>query len=439
MDESLRELERQFSQNPTEALRRQVATAYRRQGRLFDAWRLIRNFKDWPERRELSLAMWQEQKNWFDARPGSREAFVQWAPTALGAHSEGKASSINTLIRNPVQGHIYQLKLDPSSRTLNKRSVPEFEAGFKFISSLIGGDGFKADESAHTQLTNWLSGFKFIEHFNSQSNLHWWPVLPSWPHLTRIRARFLHLRSHEELNRFPKLKSLSVGTFSLLSSADNFQDNLAIQHVRIRQIYRPEQYLLFSFLPKLKALESLALGFSLHGDEMETLGRFKKLKQLTLRFETLSAERLQMLSSLHEMRSLTLSRCAISNEAMERLLQFPKLQSLSLVETEFENNALSHLVGLSKLENLELSKTPLDDNGLSELKRFPSLKRLWIQTCPLLGRNSTDLITDIPQLEEIDFNLTRIDKLRLQATRPDVTILNPIESPFTKHSSLKIH
>lgn len=432
MDESLRELERQFSQTPNEVLRRHLATAYRRQGRLLDAWRLIRDFENCSERRELSLAMWEDQKSWFDARPGSRDALVQLAPNAIGG-LQNKASPIYTLLKNRQQGHILGLEWAPPSSFMKTLKRPDLDPDLPFMTSFIGRGQFVQREEVHSGLTDWLSELSEVETVRLSSNLDWWPLLPHWPAVQSVTARTLLLQSFGELSRFPKLKQLIVGTFTLLTSVDSVPDLPPIQHIEIGRILRPEQYLLFALLPKIRTLESLTLGFSLHFDELDTLSHFQKLRQLTLSKESISANWLKTLSPLRQLSSLTLSRCSISPEALSLISQFPRLQSLSLRDTDFQNQSLCELSSLGELENLELTRTNIDNEVLTELKRLPALKRLWIRECRALDSDCTLALGDISQLEEIDCYGTAVDLSKLREIRPDVTINSP-KNQFKTHS-----
>lgn len=434
MDESLRDIERQFSQNPQHhPYREQLAAAYQRQGRLLDAWRLIRHIEEGRGREELSRGMWLEQKGWIEKQGLTTGALLPWIPSAQGALSADKGSPLNSLLKSDRQGHIKQITLAPPG----PKAIPPFPPDFPYITELHGSASFRGQEKA-PGLTQWLSGMPSLESFKGQKGSKWWPILPHWPQLKRLSMHFLSLSSTEELQRFTQLRSFEIACFELSCPRERMNNLPEIKHLGLQSILRPERYVYHSFVLKLHALESLSLGFAHFDSEFELLNQLPSLKQLSLHGEHFKVARLRKINALKQLESLTLRECQLDTEGMEGLLQFPRLRSLSLRKARFTEGALEKLEGLRELENLDLSQTFVENDDLINLKRLPSLKRLWLHDCSrLTGRRSAEALSDLPQLEELDISRSPTFPQRFQELRPDVLIIDPRERPFLKYARLE--
>lgn len=201
----------------------------------------------------------------------------------------------------------------------------------------------------------------------------------------------------------------------------------AARHVAVDALYKLESLDGLRFLND--DLESLVLGRTRRRLSIESLARFKNLRQLYL--EGLD-KGIEVVSELRELRSLTLRSITLPN--LELLLPLTKLRSLDIKLGGTTN--LSPLSEMKQIEYLELWMIR-GFSDLSEIAGLPRLRYLFLQA--LKQVNELPDLSQCERLERINLETMKgLTDLRPLRTAPALTDLSMYDMPHLRWEHVEV-
>jgi len=145
-------------------------------------------------------------------------------------------------------------------------------------------------------------------------------------------------------------------------------------------------------------------------DDLKSLRRMGKMRELTLDGHLIPNETLVHLQGMSELHHLDLSRTNVSDNGLDRLKKLPKLEILALNHVSTISLAGWHIVsGMPHLRELSLTNASIGDNGLKMLCNLTSLEKLVLDTYlgddePRITDAGLEHVGKLSRLRELNLN-----------------------------------
>jgi hypothetical protein len=142
-----------------------------------------------------------------------------------------------------------------------------------------------------------------------------------------------------------------------------------------------------------RAISLTATGRGVTDGGLHVIGRFPRLKQLSLVDTSVLGTGFAELASTHTVEELFLSRTDVSDTGLIQLSKVYSLRNLSLSRTRITDTGLAHLSSLHQLRRLDLSRTRVTGDGLRHLSALPHFEELKLSNCPVTDDGVRDVVT----------------------------------------------
>lgn len=176
-----------------------------------------------------------------------------------------------------------------------------------------------------------------------------------------------------------------------------------------------------------------ANGTRISNDQMQWLGTFREMTDLSLERTHINDQGIARLTRLPKLEWLNLYQCPVGDETLEHLQKFKQLQHLPIGESrvtdaglkylkhhtqlqylglrgnQITDEGLRELSSLTKLKGLHLGQTKISEAGLKHLKSLSKLERLWLDDTDI-GDAGVDDLVGFTRLKELHVGNTNISE-----------------------------
>jgi hypothetical protein len=156
----------------------------------------------------------------------------------------------------------------------------------------------------------------------------------------------------------------------------------------------------------LPDLQDLVLGAGVR--DLTAMPEFKSLRELNLSGTAVNDEALTPLAECHRLEILSLDQTAIGDKGIKELSRLTCLRSISLRDTQVGDAGLMSLQPLPKLRNLSIDRTRVSNGGLAALQKFAALEYLTLYGMPLDEEGIGNLM-ELKQLKSLSVSYPHTD------------------------------
>jgi Leucine Rich repeat len=142
-------------------------------------------------------------------------------------------------------------------------------------------------------------------------------------------------------------------------------------------------------------------------EELEKIGKFHRLRYLSLSFNPVSDRDLKHLKCLTQLKFLNLDKSAITNEGLDHLVGLKNLELLSLSGTKIDDSAMEYLNNWPNLKELRVADTSISDLGMERISKLPQLMAIDIRNTTVTNKGA-QYFTEMPKLTGLWFDGTQI-------------------------------
>jgi hypothetical protein len=280
-----------------------------------------------------------------------------------------------------------------------------------------------------------LSNLQYL-HLGAEGRFYTWFRLEHLSGLTRLETLRLQATAFlglEHLAALPKLRDVNlqgaiagtelqhlVRSRSLRVLKLSHLDDEGVTHLgSLSQL----EELDLSKVSLVRAIEP-ALVFDLKDHHLESIGKLRKLRRLSLGGTFVTDDGVDHLRGLTELEELDLTGTRVSSVGLAALRDMKRLRRLSLDGTRITDPGLKSLSGMTSMEELNLGGTRIGDAGLESLRPMKRLRILQLDETRISDPGLAAL-SDLKELFALHLNKNEIGNAgiaRLQSL-PKLTFL----------------
>ncbi len=159
---------------------------------------------------------------------------------------------------------------------------------------------------------------------------------------------------------------------------------------------------------------------------LERLGKFTRLKALSLRDTMVTGTGLEHLAKCPQLQSLNLSQSFLQEGCLDGLKQCGNLRRLELGQTPTSDTGVGIIARILHLRHLDLHECPITTEALRHLAQQRELEQLVLRGCSTIGDEAIESLGRLRNLRKLDVRQTSISAAgrdRLQRALPQCEVV----------------